>query len=554
MTDATNLMRRQAMGILFALLTTLALATKVRADDFSVRTLAIVNGDTISAAMLVEELGRIHTAQATPTQRGNFNVESLLQKLINNRLIVQDARASALDQDADVLATVREFSEAAAYEALLRNLALKSNDVSAEFMNATYEEYFINYKLRLVCVNDESLANTLLDSIHLGTPMAEIAARHSIDRFKESGGDGGFYALARVPEDLQSRLRACKVGDVIGPLYLWRVWTIMRIEEIRAADESERDSAQTEVLTIARSRQRKAQIKILTDSLQQIVDVNVDSSMVDSVIVLMRAGLPADERPVITVANTRTLSANELRRKYIHRISGRTDREAHNVLMEVVRDQVDMLLLKEAAARFMNTELQSVALPVQAFEDSILIVTYLADIIGAVDSVSDQQILSYYNEHPDAFRTRGQLRIATITKESDSLARDTYEKIRAGSDFDWMARRESEDELRESGGVRDWMKWGEFPPSWQPLLDTLRVGGVLPPQKVEHGYWIIKLIDREPDGILLLSTVKEQIRQVIHEQLQLEAIERTVSNLRTSADIFIDQDAMEQVRIAKSSP
>jgi hypothetical protein len=514
------------------------------------RVLATVNGDSITADMLVEELGRIHMAQSGPIERSDFSVDRLLNKLINNRLLAQDARALELDREPEVVEQVRKFREALVFPYFLKDHFQDTSAISETEILSTFSEYFRTYQLRFICVNDTVLAAALADSIRSGVPMAELAGRHSVDKFKDKGGDGGSYALALLPLDLQRRLRVGQIGDLYGPLYLWKVWTVIRVESERAADPAQLDSLRKDVVALANELRKRAARTAMTDSLRLIYPVHVDSNLVDSVIVQMLAGLPADDRPVVTVGAERKLTALELRNKYIHRVTGRSDREAHALLNDVLGEQVETMLLKEAAAQLDYRHRPVIQTPVAAFEDSILIVTYLNEIIGSSSTVTEQAIEHYYTDHPQAFRTHGRFRIATLTRGTKDDADSSFSRLKNGADFDWLARRESEDDLKSKGGVRDWMAWGEFPPSWHAMLDTLRVGGILPPCEVDVGFWIIKLLEREPDGTIPLESVRDRVRDVLMESQQMEAIDRAVTALRSSADIIIFEDAVEQTRLS----
>lgn len=512
--------------------------------------LAIVNGDSITTDMLVDELGRIHAQNSGAVQRAAFSTDALIRKLINNQLIAQDARALELDKEPAVARPVSDFREALVYPLFLKTLINDSMVIPASEIDSLYRDQYRVYALRLICVNDSNLCGVLFDSIRAGNSMADIAKRHSLDRYKDQGGAGADFPLVDLPFDLQPRLRKAQIGDLFGPQYLWKVWTLIRLEAIREADPARRDSLNDALTKLAKDLRRRARRAEIADSMRAYYPVHVDSLLVDSVIVLMQAGLPADDRPVITVGTDRKLTARELRNKYIHRIAGRSDREARIVLYEVVSDQVNLMLLKSAAANSAIMNDPDIHRKTTEFEDSLLVNYYLDELVVVDQNISEDSVRAFYENNPERFRKHGRMRIATLTQPTAAEADSAYARLQAGTEFAYLTRKISTDEVREQAGLRDWMEWGSFPASWQAMLDTAQIGTILPPVKVDAGYWIIKVQEREPANMLAFDLVHDQIRNALREQHALSAIENVVAELRGAAKITIFDDALRDLQIS----
>jgi parvulin-like peptidyl-prolyl isomerase len=206
---------------------------------------ASVNGQPIFLADYEKELSRYEQAQAqlglSPDEQPADYRTVVLDALIETELISQaaeefgivlapetvDARLAELEElsggpesfdawlETNQL-TREEFREALAIEMLTEEtVAVVTADVptAVEQVHASY-----------IQVDDQTLAQSLLDQIRNGADFALLAQQYSLDRVTgENGGDLGFFArgslLVPVVEEAAFNLQPDEVSEVIsGPL------------------------------------------------------------------------------------------------------------------------------------------------------------------------------------------------------------------------------------------------------------------------------------------------------------------------------------------------
>lgn len=71
--------------------------------------IAIVNGDSISVAMVENQLVSIHSAKAGHGMRDDFNLQSLISRMVNDQLLVQEARMIGLEEEPEVLQLKQDY-------------------------------------------------------------------------------------------------------------------------------------------------------------------------------------------------------------------------------------------------------------------------------------------------------------------------------------------------------------------------------------------------------------------------------------------------------------
>jgi parvulin-like peptidyl-prolyl isomerase len=524
----------------------LVVCCPVHADSSNI--IAYVNGDSISTEMVRRELVRLHASGVPEAERSDFSLERLVQKVIDNKLLTQEARLIGLDLDPEISKRVTRYREDLAYRDLLNDAIPDTFTVSRAEIFAEYARDFQRFDLRLLCVNDSLLADMLADSIRQGASMAQLAMVHSVDRFRDVGGAAGSYTLLEAPIDLRPYLLRSHAGELIGPLYLWRLYSLVRVEDRIEADTTRFDTLRPFLEKRLLDDKRRAARREYADRLRSEIPVKVDSAAIDSVIERMRLGLEASDRPVLTVGASRVFTGADLRNAYIHRVVGHSAREARTVLWDALDDQARIMLLQEATVRAGYLNRTRYDEPVTEFEDSLLVLAYLEEVVSGVE-VSPEEIAAYYQEHLSDFRTRPRLNISTLTRKTLTEAQEDYRKIEAGTDFAWLARHNSIDDARDKGGERGWMSASELPPYVYGSVDTLEIGGVSQPIPVEGGFALYQVVDRQQGDLLPLSHVKDQIELHLQRVKQTEAVDATIRKLRESADITILQDVLRGLRV-----
>lgn len=470
---------------------------------------AMVNDEPITAEMVIRELVRIHNQGAHDTSRTVFSVDKLVQRLINDRLMAQEARTIGLDQDSSVVAFIARHRSQVALQVMLAKAIPDTFTVTEDELRVAFARDFRRVELRMVSVSDSLQGAAIADSIRRGTPMERMAAAHSIDRFKNAGGLTGLIPLVSVPGALQMKLQTTPDGELIGPMGLWGVFCVLRVERRAEADTTLRlDSVRTDLAAqMSEAKQRAAQYAF-SAKLHADFPVVIDSARVDSVLAHMVRGETPAQSTVATIGTKREISETDVRNKYIHKTVGRIDNDNFALLYAVLTDLVEAALLEEAAARSDAAHLPETEKAVRAYGDSLLVVAYLEDVVSARVKVTDEDVAAHYAANKDRYREQTRFKVATLTRATEAEAAEDLRTLQSGTDFAWLARRNSTDEARAQGGDRDWVPADKVPGDAAADLDTLAIGAFTGPIASESGYLLIKLLGREAGAVVPAARVE----------------------------------------------
>ena len=270
---------------------------------------------------------------------------------------------------------------------------------------------------------------------------------------------------------------------------------------------------------------------------------------VDSIQVYVALNQEPKPRPVMRIGADREMSSTDLKKKFVHQIVGRNDRDHHEVLWDVIDEQYQVMMLKEIAKQKEYLNDPRLDEGANAFRDSMLLVTYLQSVIAPTIKISDEEIKTYYDSNPDKFFDSGRIRVAIITRETQAEAQTDYERIVSGADFTWIAKQFSIDEFKDRGGVRDWATLSKFPRDIAAQLEAVEIGTCLPPLSGDDGFVVMKLLEREAGPRLTLAQVEGGIRSRLETEKQLAAIDATLTELRADADITINEAALQALQV-----
>lgn len=247
--------------IIGALLMACAIMTAQAADPAS------VNGKPIKQS-LVDFIIKDATARG---QKVDEDTKALIvNRLISNEVVIQEAQKSGFDKQPDYLAkeelTRREFLA----NSYLQDY-LKKNPIDDAALKAEYDKFKAQmgdkeFKASHILVKTEQEAKDVIAQLAKGGDFAKIAKDKSLDPgSKEKGGDLGWFppaAMVKPFSDAVSKLQKGLYTTV--PVQTQFGWHVIKLEDIRDAQPPAFDKVKEDL----RSNMQKQQLAKLVGDLQ----------------------------------------------------------------------------------------------------------------------------------------------------------------------------------------------------------------------------------------------------------------------------------------------
>ncbi|MEP1144724.1 MAG: peptidylprolyl isomerase [Henriciella sp.] len=218
-------------------------------------TAARVNGETVYVSDV--ELEAVAQGLIEPNSDFGPNYpefHQILEQLIDQRLLAQEALKRGLDQDP---AAVRRL--AAGRERLLGNIlveSLVSNEVTEDAIERMYEEQVKlqqlddEVRLRQILVADKELADQIIAELAGGLDFAEAALEHSDDvRTRLEGGDLGWVSPNDLLDPIPAVIGNTVTGTVSEAFETEDGWLILKVDERRTTPPKTKQEMRPEIIT-----------------------------------------------------------------------------------------------------------------------------------------------------------------------------------------------------------------------------------------------------------------------------------------------------------------
>lgn len=226
--------------------------------------LATVNGETITEGELSDY------RKARPDLARVQNQEALLDELVTQTIVYQEALRQKLDKDPEVLNELEMLRTSVLASAAVRK-AMNDDPVTDEELRAEYDNLkermvTTEFKASHILVKEEELANKLIKQLDKGADFAKLAKEHSTDTSAQNGGDlGWFNPQQMVPPFSQALVQLEKGTYTKQPVKTQFGWHIIKLEDSRRSEPPAFEEIKGRLEQMLKQRKIREYIQALKD-------------------------------------------------------------------------------------------------------------------------------------------------------------------------------------------------------------------------------------------------------------------------------------------------
>jgi parvulin-like peptidyl-prolyl isomerase len=165
--------------------------------------------------------------------------------------------------------------------------------------------------------------------------------------------------------------------------------------------------------------------------------------------------------------------------------------------------------------------------------------------VGNRISVSDQEIVDYYQQNPERFALEDEITLREIVLLADSdekkaakrtEAEQIVETARAGENFAELAKQYSEAGTQAEGGLLGELKRGDLSMQLEVVAFNLPQGEVSDPIETPYGFHILMVEERTVGEQLSLDDTRDQLRLFLEDQKYQEELRTFREKIRAEAE------------------
>ncbi|MBA7689143.1 Foldase protein PrsA [subsurface metagenome] len=169
-------------------------------------------------------------------------------------------------------------------------------------------------------------------------------------------------------------------------------------------------------------------------------------------------------------------------------------------------------------------------------------------------SISDEELLEYYNENKESFLEPEQVHARHILVETEEEANNLLLQLKEGlTDFAELAKEKSIGPSAPSGGDLGFFARGQMVKEFEDAAFSLEPGKISEVVQTQFGYHIIKCEEKKEEYSPTFEEAKEQISDTLKYQREIKVISALTSKLREEAVIVFNYDFDAEIESLKSS-
>jgi peptidyl-prolyl cis-trans isomerase C len=258
-----------------------------------------------------------------------------------------------------------------------------------------------------------------------------------------------------------------------------------------------------------------------------------------------KPSIPAD---VVARVGDRMITLADYKR-YLDRNAGTDLSQVGPEVSSAMLDQyVEEIILSEyAAAHGVEIPAEQIASAVRNDAGSTVIEKrddmrrqkLIATISADVPPPSDQEVRTYYDQHPGEFHSGEEVHIRQILVHDEGVAADLEQKLKKGVSFESLSSQYSLAPNAKKGGEIGFVARGQLPKMFEDEIFALKPGSVSSVIRTDSSFHIFKVDERHPAGIVEFQAAGPIIRDKLKDQQVKNRIVELVSKARKEMQIAV---------------
>ena len=245
---------------------------------------------------------------------------------------------------------------------------------------------------------------------------------------------------------------------------------------------------------------------------------------------------PSVPPDVVARVGERNITLGDFKR-YLDRNAGTDLSQLNPEVASALLDQYaeEVLLSEYAAAHGVEIAAEKIATAVRSDPGSTVIEKrddmrrqkLIGDLSTDLPVPSDDDIRTYYEQHPNEFKSGEEVHVRQILVHDEAQANAILQKLKQGASFEELSSAMSLAPNAKKGGDIGYISRDELPKMFEDEIFTLKPGEVSGIIRTDSSFHIFKVDDRRPPGVIDLNTAAP----VIRERLKEEAIRQRLAQL-----------------------
>lgn len=527
-------------------------------ERFSKVPLAVINGEEIT----VEDLRNIvvpgHEELMSGKKPEKVDYPQVLKRLINLKLIVEEARRIGIDELPQVKSLIDVYGRATLRDMFLDELG-KDVKVTDEEIENLYKELVKEWKVKSALFDKEEDAKRILDEIKEGKNFDELLQKAISEKLARGSLEGLYLKAEDLHPLVKEAISKMEIGGISPIIKIGSEgkegYTIVKLEDIRyPEDPAKRIEAKEAVLggkriEAVRDFKRVAYKKYVKVEKKIFDSLDYDSKKVDL------SKLLKDKRVLTRIKGEKPITVKDfteqMKSKFFHGLERAIEGQRVNrKKQEVLEEMIDKILFRKEALKRGIDKSEKYKRFVAEYADSVIFSFFIDRVLRPEIKISEEDIKAYYDEHVNDFIYPEMIKIDKIVFRDKNSAELAVDKLNKGADFKWVKANIEGQVSDETEGLLPFQ--GKFlirkdlSEDISKVLTGVKIGDARLYEDPKGYFYVLYIQDIVPSKPQSLKEVRDMIYKRLYVKRLNSSIEEYAEKLKESAEVEIYLSGLEK--------
>ena len=511
------------------------------------KVVAIVNDEQITLDEFNREVKSWNDGKAQ-SKLDKTKEEELLNRLINLKLMIQEARKIGLDQLPEIKDMVDVYSRVTLREELIER-GLKKVKPDEKEADEIYKKLIQEWKIKSVIFEKEDDAKKMEEEIKGGNVFDDVAKKAVADGTAKGGQEGVYVGQKDLLPEIAEAVSKMKVGAISPITRVKSGFVIFELEDVSYPENPEaKERARREALY----RKREKVFKEYNDALvKKYVKINV--KILDSLDFESKKpgfeNLLKDRRVIAEIKGEKPITvgdlATQIGQQFFHGVqraveSKRVNEKKIPVLEEILHKRV----FRKEALRLGLDKTEVYKNKVKEYENSVIFGAFVQKAVVPDVKPKEEELKAYYNEHIKDYTYPKMMKINGLVFTKREFAEKALEKLRKGTDLQWLAenaegqidKSNSKDVLNFEGKL---LTTKDLPEGVRKSVSGAKPGDFRLYESPEGYFYAFAIQDVIPEKPQPFEDAKSQIAKIVFDDKLKKSVEEWAEKLRAASDVKI---------------
>lgn len=508
---------------------------------------AMVNDEPITLDEFNQDRAAQQAGDARQTKQDKTSDSELLRRLVNTRLMLQEARKIGLDELPEIKNMVDVYSKVTLREFLIER-ELKNVKPDDQDIDRVYKEMVKEWKISSLFFESEEAAKKAEEEIKKGGDFAEVAKRLASEGVAKAGEEKNYAKPKDFHPSIAKVISEMKVGSVSSVIPLTKGYIIFKLEDVRFPDNPEaKEMAKREAFNLKS-----------TDALKQYTDslvkkyVTIHKEVLDSLdFEAKEPGFQAllkDTRVVAEIKGEKPITVGEmteyLRQQLYHGVEKAIEsRKLNSQKMAIFEEMLFKRVSRKEALSLGIDKTEAYRNKVKEYEDSVIFGAFVQKAIVPDVKIKEEELKAYYNGHIKDYTFPEMMRINSLVFAKRNHAEDAVEKLRKGTEFQWLASNAEGQVDKDAAGLLTFdgklLATKTLPEGVRKVLSGAHAGDFKLYASPEGYFYVLSIQGVVPPRPQPYEEVRKDIGNKMFNEKLMKLVEDWANKLRAASDVKI---------------